>query len=158
METARRAVPSLGVALLIAVGSASAFAADSEEIARGKYIVTAFDCEACHTQPGGKPFAGGLPLKSPLGVIYSTNITPSKQHGIGNYSLQQFFSALRRGIRGDGAHLYPAMPYASYARLTDDDIKAIYGYFMQEVQPVDEPAAKQTSLPFPYNMRFSMAF
>ena len=104
------------------------------------------------------PRRGGCRFESPLGVIYSTNITPSRQHGIGNYSLQQFSSALRRGIRGDGAHLYPAMPYASYARLTDDDIKALYAYFMQEVQPVDSPAAKQTSLPFPYNMRFSMAF
>ena len=159
METARPALSSLRVAaLLIAGGCASAFAAGPEEIARGKYIATASDCEACHTRPGGKPLAGGLPLGSPLGVIYSTNITPSRQHGIGNYSLQQFSNALRGGIRGDGAHLYPAMPYASYARLTDDDIKALYAYFMQELQPVDEPAAKQTSLPFPYNMRFSMAF
>ena len=158
MKTARLALPSLGVALLIAVGPASAFAPDPDEIARGKYMATASDCEACHTQPGGKPLAGGLPLVSPLGVIYSTNITPSKQHGIGNYSLEQFSNALRRGIRGDGAHLYPAMPYASYARLTNSDIKALYAYFMQQVQPVDEPAAKQTSLPFPYNMRFSMAF
>ena len=158
MGTARLALPSLGVALLVAVGSASAFAADSDEIARGKYIATASDCEACHTRPGGKPLAGGLPLESPLGVIYSTNITPSRQYGIGNYSLQKFSNALRGGIRGDGAHLYPAMPYASYARLTDDDIKALYAHFMQQVQPVDEPAAKQTSLPFPYNMRFSMAF
>jgi fructose 5-dehydrogenase cytochrome subunit len=134
-------MPLRVVALLIAAsGCASALAAGSDEIARGKYIATASDCEACHTQPGGKPLAGGLPLKSPLGVIYSSNITPSRQYGIGNYSLQQFSSALRRGIRGDGAHLYPAMPYASY------------------VQPVDEPAAKQTSLPFPYNMRFSMVF
>ena len=158
MGRARLALPSLGVALLVAVGSASAFAAASDEIARGKYIATASDCEACHTRPGGKPLAGGLPLESPLGVIYSTNITPSRQYGIGNYSLQKFSNALRGGIRGDGAHLYPAMPYASYARLTDDDIKALYAYFMQQVQPVDEPAAKQTSLPFPYNMRFSMAF
>jgi mono/diheme cytochrome c family protein len=159
METVRLAIPSLHVvALLIAIGTASAFAADSDEIARGKYIAAAADCEACHTQPGGKPLACGLPLKSPLGVIYSTNITPSKQHGIGSYSLEQFSNALRRGIRRDGAHLYPAMPYASYAQLTDDDIKALYAYFMQEVKPVDQSAAKQTSLPFPYNMRFSMAF
>src|SRR3984957_20745766 len=116
MGTARLALPSLGVTLLVAVGSASAFAADPDEIARGKYMATASDCEACHTKPGGKPLAGGLPLVSPLGVIYSTNITPSKQHGIGNYSLEQFSNALRRGIRGDGGHLFPAMPYASYAR------------------------------------------
>src|SRR3984893_9391828 len=159
METAKPALSGLGiVALLMTVGCASVFAADSEEIARGKYIATASDCEACHTQPGGKPLAGGLPLASPLGVIYSTNITPSKQHGIGNYSLQQFSSALRRGIRGDGAHLYPAMPYVSYALLTDKDVKAIYAYFTNAVPAVDEPRAKTTSLPFPYNLRFSMAF
>src|SRR6201984_3426278 len=119
---------------------------DAAEIGDGEYIAIASDCGACHTAPGGKRLAGGLPIGSPLGVIYSTNITPSKQYGIGNYSLEQFSNALRGGIRGDGAHLYPAMPYASYARLTNSDIKALYAYFMQQVQPVDEPAAKQTSL------------
>jgi hypothetical protein len=98
-------------------------ATDAAEIGDGEYIAIASDCEACHTAPGGKRLAGGLPIGSPLGTIYSTNITPSKQYGIGNYSLQQFSDALRRGIRGDGAHLYPAMPYASYALLTDKDVR-----------------------------------
>jgi mono/diheme cytochrome c family protein len=114
--------------------------------------------ESIGLQYGGKRLAGGLPIGSPLGTIYSTNITPSKQYGIGNYSLQQFSDALRRGIRGDGAHLYPAMPYASYALLTDRDVKALYAYFTKTVPSVDEPPAKTTSLPFPYNLRFSMAF
>ena len=133
-------------------------ATDAGEIQHGEYIAIASDCEACHTAPGGKRLAGGLPIESPLGTIYSTNITPSKQYGIGNYSLQQFSDALRGGIRADGAHLYPAMPYASYALLTDDDVKALYIYFAKAVPAVDEPPAKATSLPFPYNMRFSMAF
>lgn len=133
-------------------------ATDAAEIRHGEYLAIASDCEACHTAPGGKRLAGGLPIESPLGTIYSTNITPSKQYGIGNYSLQQFSNALRRGIRGDGAHLYPAMPYASYYLLTDKDVEALYAYFTNAVPAVDEPPAKTTSLPFPYNLRFSMAF
>lgn len=148
-------------ALLITVfglASAQEAAADDAEIKHGEYLAIASDCEACHTVSGGKPLAGGLPIESPLGTIYSTNITSSQQYGIGRYSLQQFSEALRRGIRGDGAHLYPAMPYASYALLTDEDVKALYAYFTRAVSAVDEPPAKTTSLPFPYNLRFSMAF
>jgi fructose 5-dehydrogenase cytochrome subunit len=149
------------VALLTTVyGLASADDAvtDDAVVKHGEYLATASDCEACHTAPGGKPLAGGLPIESPLGTIYSTNITSSQQYGIGRYSLQQFSQALRRGIRADGAHLYPAMPYVSYALLTDEDVKALYAYFTKAVRAVDEPPAKTTSLQFPYNLRFSMAF
>src|ERR1700758_591662 len=131
---------------------------DAAKITDGEYIAIASDCEACHTAPGGKRLAGGLPIGSPLGTIYSTNITSSKQYGIGDYSLQQFSDALRRGIRRDGTHLYPAMPYASYALLTDEDAKALYAYFTKTVPAVDEPPAQTTSLPFPYNLSLSMAF
>lgn len=127
-------------------------------IARGKYIATAADCMACHTlQKGGKPFAGGYGLESPLGTIYSTNITPSTVAGIGNYSEAEFSNAVRQGVRRDGSHLYPAMPYTSYAKLSDSDISALYAYFMKDVAPVDQPAAKKTELPFPFNQRTSMA-
>jgi mono/diheme cytochrome c family protein len=146
---------------LIAVfgfASAQEAAADDAAIKHGEYLAIASDCGACHTAPGGKPLAGGLPIQSPLGTIYSTNITSSQQYGIGRYSLQQFSQAVRRGIRADGAHLYPAMPYASYARLTDEDIKALYAYFTKAVPAIDQPPAKTTSLPFPYSLRFSMAF
>jgi fructose 5-dehydrogenase cytochrome subunit len=146
---------------LIAVfglASAQEAAADDAEIKHGEYLAIASDCGACHTAPGGKPLAGGLPIESPLGTIYSTNITPSQQYGIGRYSLQQFSEALRRGIRADGAHLYPAMPYASYAVFTDEDVEALYAYFTKAVPAIDQPPAKTTSLPFPYNLRFSMAF
>jgi mono/diheme cytochrome c family protein len=145
---------------ITAYGLASAHdaATDEVEIKHGEYLAIASDCEACHSAPGGKRLAGGLSIESPLGTIYSTNITPSQQYGIGRYSLQQFSQALRRGIRADGAHLYPAMPYASYALLTDEDVKALYAYFTKAVPAIDEPPAKTTSLRFPYNLRFSMAF
>jgi mono/diheme cytochrome c family protein len=148
-------------ALLIAVfglASAQDAATDDAEIKHGEYLAIASDCEACHTAPGGKPLAGGLPIESPLGTIYSSNITSSQKYGIGHYSLRQFSEALRHGIRADGAHLYPAMPYASYALLTDEDVKALYAYFTKAVHAVEEPPPKTTSLPFPYNLRVSMAF
>lgn len=134
----------------------NASAADDAQIQRGKYLSTAGDCVACHSVPNGKPFAGGLALPTPIGEIIATNITPSKTAGIGNYSLMQFSDALRKGIRADGKHLYPAMPYTSYAKVSDEDIKAMYAYFMNAVEPVETPV-KPTALPFPFNIRFSMA-
>lgn len=123
---------------------------------QGKYLAVAADCAACHTDPQtNKTFAGGYAIHSPMGVIYSTNITPSKQYGIGNYSEHQFEQAVRHGIRGDGSHLYPAMPYTSYAGLTDQDIHALYDYFMHGVQPVEQKN-RQTSLSFPFSMRQAM--
>ncbi|MFT8807302.1 c-type cytochrome [Gluconobacter sp.] len=124
---------------------------------RGHYLAIAADCAACHTAPGSsKPFAGGYGIASPLGSIYSTNISPSKEYGIGNYTEKEFAHALREGIRRDGAHLYPAMPYTSYTKLTDDDVHALYVYFMSSVKPV-ESSPQKTALPFPYNIRASMA-
>jgi mono/diheme cytochrome c family protein len=156
------ALPVLAVlAFSVAVSAAASptdAAPDAGAIKRGEYVAIASDCEACHTAPGGKTLAGGLPLGSPLGTIYSTNITPSRQYGIGNYTLQQFSDAVRKGIRGDGSHLYPAMPYASYALMTDEDVQALYAYFMHGVAPVEAAPAQKTALPFPYNMRFSMLF
>ena len=134
----------------------AAHAAGDDLVARGEYLAKAGDCIACHSAPQGKPFAGGLSLATPLGDIVSTNITPSKTHGIGNYTLEQFSAALRQGVRADGQHLYPAMPYTSYARVSDDDVKALYAYFMHGVAPVDT-APPQTALPFPFNVRLSMA-
>jgi fructose 5-dehydrogenase cytochrome subunit len=129
--------------------------AESAVIERGKYLAIAADCGACHTTPGGKPYAGGLPISTPLGTIYSTNITPSADFGIGRYTEEEFSRALHRGIRRDGAHLYPAMPYTSYAKFTGDDAHALYVYFMRAVQPV-EARAPATELPFPMNIRLSM--
>jgi mono/diheme cytochrome c family protein len=125
------------------------------DVDHGRYLATAGDCAACHDTPGTGAMAGGYPIVSPLGTIYSSNITPSRTHGIGDYSEAQFARALREGVRADGARLYPAMPFPSYAGLTDADVHALYAYFMQGVAPVDRSPPK-TRLPFPFNLRLSM--
>lgn len=144
----------LAAAVLPAVAHADPAGSPVE---RGKYLAVISDCAACHTDPsGGAPFAGGYPIQSPLGSIYSSNITPSKDFGIGNFSRDDFARAVQQGIGKDGKHLYPAMPYTSYAKLTSTDIDDLYAYFTQGVKPV-ETAAPATKLGFPFNIRLSMA-
>mgnify|MGYP001433731507 FL=1 len=147
----------LGGAVLGGGYAASAHAGDDEQalMARGAYLATAGDCVACHTRPGGKPFAGGLEIATPKGAVISTNITPDPQNGIGAYTQEDFEKALRRGLRKDGAYLYPVMPYVSYAGLTDQDVKALYTWFMHGVQPVAEKVP-ETQMGFPGNIRMSM--
>ena len=147
---------TLLVAPMFATTAMAANATGTTQIQRGHYLAIAGDCVACHTAPGGKPYAGGLPVATPIGSIISTNITPSKSDGIGNDSLQQFSDAVRKGIRADGKRLYPAMPYTAYAQLTNADVQALYVYFMHGVQPVDNKPPL-TRLPFPFNIRLSMA-
>ncbi|MCE2564501.1 cytochrome c [Komagataeibacter sp. FNDCF1] len=125
-------------------------------LARGEYIATAGDCVACHTAPGGKPFAGGLRITTPMGDVITTNITPDPEHGIGRYTEEDFEKSLRHGIRRDGNRLYPAMPYVSYSGMTDDDVKALYAWFMHGVKPVAE-SPPVTELNFPANLRITMA-
>ncbi len=147
----------LGAVQVALAQTPTASDADPALIAKGHQLAVAADCMACHTAVnGGKPFAGGYGIASPMGTIYSSNITPSKTAGIGEYTEVQFARALREGVRADGAHLYPAMPYTSYTGLTDDDVHALYAYFMHGVAPVDE-AAPRTKLPFPFSVRASMA-
>jgi mono/diheme cytochrome c family protein len=146
----------IAISILTGTGHAAEQAAQGDAaIERGKYLAIAADCGACHSAPNGKPFAGGLPIGTPLGTIYSTNITPSANFGIGRYTEEEFSRALRRGIRSDGAHLYPAMPYTSYARFTDEDTHALYLYFTKAVEPVDA-RGPETELPFPMSIRLSM--
>lgn len=151
---------SLGLAVPLALAvmmPGMAFADDfsASLVDQGKYLATASDCTACHTAPGGKPMAGGLALSSPVGTIMSSNITPSKEFGIGTYTEAQFAEAVRKGVRADGANLYPAMPYTSYSVMSDADVHALYAYFMQGVAPVEQKSP-ETSLPFPMNIRASM--
>ena len=110
----------------------------SGTVARGEYLARAGDCVACHSAPGGKAFAGGLKMGTPLGAIFATNITPDIETGIGTYTVQDFDRAVRRGVAKDGRRLYPAMPYPSYANLTDEDVRALYDYFMRAVPPVHQ--------------------
>lgn len=124
-------------------------------VARGEYVMRAADCMACHTAEGGKPFAGGHAIDSPLGTIYATNITPDKETGIGNYTLDDFRAALYDGLRKDGAHLYPAMPYENYRNLSEADVRSLYKYFMEAVEPVRNEVAR-TELPFPFSQRWGL--
>lgn len=111
--------------------------AQSESVSKGEYLARLGNCVACHTVENGAPFAGGLKMHVPLvGYIYSTNITPDPETGIGHYSLEDFDNAMRLGIAKDGHNLYPAMPYPSYAKISEEDMQALYDYFMQEVKPV----------------------
>jgi mono/diheme cytochrome c family protein len=130
---------------------------DSELVSKGAYLARLGDCVACHTALHGKAFAGGLPIKTPIGTIYSTNITPDQKTGIGSYTLEDFDKALRQGVRKDGASLYPAMPYTAFSRMTDDDIKALYAYFLHSVAPI-ENADKAVTIPWPLSMRWPLAF
>ena len=130
--------------------------APSSAVERGAYLARAADCMACHTTQGGKPYAGGLGFRLPFGTLYSTNITPDKETGIGNYSDQDFLNAVHRGIREDGARLYPAMPFASYTYMTDADALAIKAYLFS-LPPVHAPEPENT-LTFPFNQRWAMSF
>lgn len=119
---------------------------DPQLIKRGEYLAIAGDCIACHSTGRDQPFAGGLPMKIPsVGTIYSSNITPDAQTGIGDWTLEEFDHAVRQGISKDGHHLYPAMPYPSYAKISDDDVKALYAYFKHGVAPVRRPQETDTT-------------
>jgi mono/diheme cytochrome c family protein len=130
--------------------------AQASVVERGAYLARAADCMVCHTTQGGKEYAGGLGFKLPFGTLYSTNITPDKETGIGNYSDREFLNALHRGTRRDGARLYPAMPYTSYTYITDADALAIKAYLLSLAPVRSAPPAN--TLVFPFNQRWAMAF
>ncbi|WP_025596564.1 cytochrome c [Burkholderia sp. WSM2230] len=139
------------------VTAQSPVTSDPKLVARGEYLAKAGDCSACHDAADHTPLGGGMPVNSPLGPIYASNITPDPTLGIGQYTLKEFSDALRYGKRRDGKRLYPAMPYPSFANMTDDDVAALYAYLMHGVTPVAK-RAPQTELPFPFNQRWGMAF
>ena len=123
-------------------------------IAQGEYLTNAADCAACHTAPRGQPFAGGLAFRLPFGTIYSSNITPDPETGIGAWSDAEFVRALHRGISRNGENLYPAFPYVAYALLSTDDVLAIRSY-LATLRPV-RAAAPANDLAFPFNQRYLM--
>ncbi|MFM0649175.1 cytochrome c [Paraburkholderia bryophila] len=166
--TLRRALLLLGATLALsacgkhddsaAMTAAAALGPQStaaDPLARGRYLVKAADCAACHTTSDGAPFAGGVKLASPFGTFYGTNITPDKAHGIGNWSADDLYKALHDGVTPT-KQLYPAMPYTSYRQLSRADSDAIYAYLMAQ-----KPAAvpnHEPELSFPFNLRFGVRF
>lgn len=166
MKKTTRRWAAAGIALLAAGAAAAAWVVqpalapvapraagdfDAASVARGARIVAVGDCMVCHTAAGGRPHAGGLPLRTPFGTIYTTNITPDTATGIGNWSLAAFTRALRHGVARDGHLLYPAFPYIHYTRLTDADIGDAYAYLMTRA-PV-QAKAPDNELIFPLGFR-----
>ena len=141
----------LCASLIVLAGWTSAQATDAPAD-RGEYIARAGNCIACHSIPNAPPFSGGLKMATPLGPIYSTNITPDQKTGIGTYTREDFDRAMRLGIAKDGHRLYPAMPYPSYAKMTEEDMNALYDFFMKSVPPADVPN-KPSEIPWPLHYR-----
>jgi alcohol dehydrogenase (quinone), cytochrome c subunit len=138
------------------IAASQSAGSDAGATERGRYLAVAADCTACHTAPGGKPFAGGLAIDSPLGAIFSTNITPDPESGIGKFTLDDFDRAVRHGIDDEGVTLYPAMPYPSYALMSDADIAALYAYFMHGVEPAAS-TEHANAIPWPLSIRWPVA-
>ena len=161
-----KVLSSLIVAFLLLVGAALFWVAyapaldplepgslefSDDEIERGELLALVGACSACHTAEGGAPLAGGLGLPTPFGTIYSTNITPDPETGIGRWSLAAFARAMREGLDREGRHLYPAFPYDSFTKSTDEDLRAIYAWLMS--QPPVIAARTPNELPFPFSFR-----
>lgn len=148
-------VLAAGIAVSMVNFSSPAVAGTPSEMAkRGEYLAAAGNCVSCHTTDGGSPFAGGLAFETPYGTIYSTNITSDPETGIGQWTLEEFTRAMRHGERRDGEHLYPVFPYTSYAKVSDEDVEAIYAY-LKTVEPTNY-TPPENDLSFPYNQRWAL--
>jgi mono/diheme cytochrome c family protein len=123
----------------------------SETVQRGEYLAKAGDCVACHTKHDGEAFAGGLPIVTPFGTIYSPNITPDPDYGVGNWTADDFYQMLHTGRLRDGTFLYPAMPFPAYTKVTRTDSDAIFAY-LSSIAPLHVPN-RENELRFPYNNR-----
>jgi mono/diheme cytochrome c family protein len=126
-------------------------APSAAQINRGRYLVAAGDCMSCHLRDGGEPFAGGLGLNTPFGVIYTSNITPDRDTGIGNWTSEQFYRAMHDGEGAHGEDLYPAFPYPWFRRVSREDVDAIYAYL--KTVPAVNYRPPANDLPFPFNFR-----
>jgi mono/diheme cytochrome c family protein len=126
-----------------------------ELVAKGEALAGGGYCAACHTAKGGQTFAGGYAMATPFGVIYSTNITPDPETGIGAWSEAAFARAMHEGVSRDGSHLYPVFSYDHFTKLSDEDVRALYAYFMTRT-PVHTPA-RPNGMPFPFNIRYLQA-
>ena len=130
---------------------------------RGKYLATIGNCVSCHTYKDGPKFGGGVPFhvsggpfSEPFGTIYSTNISPDIETGIGDWTEEQFAYAMRAGVSANGSHLYPAFPYSAFSKITKEDMSAIYAYIMS-LEPVIY-THPDNEMPFPFNIRLALFF
>jgi mono/diheme cytochrome c family protein len=121
---------------------------------RGRYLAIVGNCATCHTTKDGAPYAGGVEFHTQFGELYSTNITSDAETGIGAWSFDDFYRAMKHGKRPGGEHLYPAFPYPSFAKMTDPDIASLF-LFMKTIAPAQAPA-RPNDLSFPYNVRLGM--
>jgi mono/diheme cytochrome c family protein len=126
------------------------------DVKHGEYIAVLGDCAFCHTRPGGQQFAGGLALATPLGAIYSSNITPDRETGIGRYTLADFVRVMRLGVTPNGTRLYPAMPYTAYTKVADEDLQDLFAYLQSQIPPV-HAVSRATDIPWPLSIRWPLA-
>ena len=124
-------------------------------VKRGRELAALGNCNDCHTVRGGKNFAGGLPVPTPFGAIFSTNITPDPETGIGRWPEEAFRRAMRTGVDREGRHLYPTFPYDHFTNVTGEDDRALYAYLMTR-EPI-VAAARPNELRFPFDQRFVVA-
>jgi len=144
-------LPILLAGWLLAGFSSIAHSEDTAVIAKGEYLARAGDCIACHTNPGGALFAGGFPMATPFGTIYSSNITPDPKTGIGSWTADDFYGVMHTGRFPDGGLIYPAMPFGSYTKVTREDSDSIFAY-LRSVPPAHQPN-RPHDLRFPFNNR-----
>lgn len=129
--------------------------ASMEQIQRGEYLARAGNCISCHTTRGGTPYAGGFGINTSFGTVYTSNLTPDTQTGIGDWSSDHFWRAMHHGRAKDGRLLYPAFPYTEYTHVTREDSDAIYAY-LRSLPPASQPN-KAHALRFPYNSQWALA-
>jgi mono/diheme cytochrome c family protein len=166
---ARRSWAVAALALVVAAAAILAFALHvpkpeispqlaerKPDMEHGKYVAVLGDCAACHTAAGGQPFAGGVSFSTPVGRVDSTNVTPDRDSGIGNYSFEDFVRVMRLGVTPDGTRLYPAMPYTAYAKVSDEDLQDLFAYLHSGVAPAHEPR-RPSPIPWPLSIRWPLA-
>jgi mono/diheme cytochrome c family protein len=145
------------ISLIFAALVANTLPAGAQDpVARGRYLAILGDCNGCHTPPNRPAFSGGLPFHAQFGTVYSTNITPDRQTGIGAWTEQEFYRALHDGIARGGKHLYPAFPYVYFRRISRQDTDALFAY-LRTLKPVHQPPTPN-KLIFPANLRFGLLF
>ncbi|MDE1179821.1 cytochrome c [Paraburkholderia sp.] len=166
----RKIITGVVAAAVVVVGAAWAFASVSPTVSidpavasragdavHGAYLAKVGDCVACHTAKGGAPFAGGVPFNTPVGTVYSTNITSDREHGIGGYTFEEFVLTMREGVAKGGKRLYPAMPFTSYAKVSDADLRDLYAYFTTQVPASDQPE-HASGIVWPLSIRWPLAY